>query len=106
MIVKSLAARDVIPVTGGRSCNVSDAVFTAGSTTGGVIFSVVLFVLFTVCGWITVMNYAGVAYRLFDHFSRVVFVGPATPGTLRLVGAGIAMIGTVGLAVELVELFR
>ncbi|MCC9739266.1 hypothetical protein [Streptomyces sp. MNU89] len=84
----------------------SDAVFTAGSTTGGVIFSVVLFVLFTVCGWITVMNYAGVAYRLFDHFSRVVFVGPATPGTLRLVGAGIAMIGTVGLAVELVELFR
>ncbi len=45
----------------------------------------------------TALNYADVTYRLFGYFSRAVFVGPAAPGTLRLVGAGIAIIGTVGL---------
>ncbi|MBQ0984536.1 hypothetical protein KBZ10_08390 [Streptomyces sp. F63] len=84
----------------------SDAVSIAGSPTGGAVFSIVLFALFVTYGLIIVLNYADITYRLFGYFSRVVFVGPATPGTLRVVGAGIAMIGTVGLVVELIELFR
>ncbi|WP_159393074.1 hypothetical protein [Streptomyces sp. SAT1] len=56
-----------------------------------------------VAGAVLAFNWKGAADRFFDLTSSVTFgfVGSATPRLLRFVGGGIAILGVVGVVVEI-----
>ncbi|MFF7209114.1 hypothetical protein ACFZAU_01095 [Streptomyces sp. NPDC008238] len=62
--------------------------------------------LIILVGLFFAMNAAGIAYRFFGFVVKYMQPGRATPGTLRLVGAGWVVVGTLMLMPEIVQAFR
>lgn len=66
--------------------------------------SVIICSVLLVVGLLLAFNFRGAAERFYDLTSSVTFgfVGSATPGLLRFVGAVIAALGAIGIIVETV----
>ncbi|MET9880985.1 hypothetical protein ABZZ36_41310 [Actinacidiphila glaucinigra] len=62
--------------------------------------------LIILVGLLFAMNVAGIAYRFFSFVVKYMQPGRATPRTLRLVGVGWVVLGTLMLMPEIVQAFR